>query len=425
MRHGAAGSQCARTAALSNGRKIKLFVAVIRAYGPRPHSAPIFWLSGGPGGAAASGDASFATSVFHAANRTRDLVLVDQRGVGKSAPLLCPPMPQAASDEEIRAYAELCIRTAPRDARLYTTDAAMDDVDVVRQALGYRRIVLYGGSYGATAAQVYLARHGAHVAAAVLDGGTLLDVPIWERMPRATQDAFDRLAARCASDAACHAAFPDVAGDLHRVFAHLRATGEPLRVEAAQEELRLLLRVPADAARVPLILHRAASGDYTELLLHANAGADVPQRPQLMYYAIRCAEGWSRANPLEIRRWGAGTEFLDSTLFVAEGLAPVCDLLGPPLPAPDTGVVPKSRVPVLFLVGGMDPQDPLENVAAAPQSLPNAQILVVPGAGHGSVQHGCLPLVATRFFTNHRLSANDRACAAKVLPPAFARFGPR
>ncbi len=61
-------------------------------------------------------------------------------------------------------------------------------------------------------------------------------------------------------------------------------------------------------------------------------------------------------------------------------------LLGPPFPAPDAGVVPHSRAPVLFLVGGMDPQDPFENVEAAPASLPNAQILVVPGAGHGSLR---------------------------------------
>jgi pimeloyl-ACP methyl ester carboxylesterase len=77
-------------------------------------------------------------------------------------------------------------------------------------------------------------------------------------------------------------------------------------------------------------------------------------------------------------------------------------------------------VPVLFLVGGTDPQDPLENVEAAPSSFPNAQILVVPGAGHGSLQHGCLPAVAARFLTSHRLTPADRSCAATVQPPPFA-----
>jgi pimeloyl-ACP methyl ester carboxylesterase len=402
---------------LTNGRKIKLFVAVVTAYGPRPHREPIFYLAGGPGGAAASDDAAFASRILLSANRTRDLVLVDQRGVGRSAPLLCKSVPQSVEE------AKGCLHEVGRDPRLYTTDAAMDDVDAVRQALHHRRIVLYGGSYGATAAQVYLARHGAHVAAAVLDSGTLLDVPIFERMPFATQRAFDRLAERCAADAACHANFPDVAGDLRAVFAHLRIApvADGFGVADAQDTLRILLRVPATAARVPLILHRAAARDYGELLAHwraVNESGAVSSR-QLMYWAIVCGEGWARTEESEVRRWATGTEFLESSLVQTRSAQLVCPLLGPPLPAPDTGVVPKSRAPILFLVGAMDPQDPLENVEAAPASLVGAAILVVPGAGHGSVQYGCLPNVVARFYTQRRVSAADRACAGEVAPPPF------
>lgn len=423
---GAVVARCGRLAVredrrLPKGRKIKLFVAVVPAYGPKPHRAPIFYLSGGPGGAAASGDAPFAVRSLTAANRSRDLVLVDQRGVGRSAPLLCPTVPQTF--DEARA----CLRGVGRDPRLYTTDAAMDDVDVVRHALRYSQIVLYGGSYGASAAQVYVARHGSHVAAAVLDGASLLDVPLFERMPLATQRSFDRLAARCASDAACHAAFPDVAQDLRTVLARLRDApvqdgAYSFDVASAQGTVRLALRVPSASARLPLALHRAAAGDYGDLLDGWEASiseARVTAR-QLMYWGIVCGEGWARTDEAEVRRWAAGTSFLDDGLGQALSAQAVCPLLGTPLPAPDTGVVPKSRVPVLFLVGGMDPQDPLENVEAAPASLPNAQILVVPGAGHGSLQYGCVPNVAARFFTSHRLTDADRACASTVVPSPFA-----
>jgi pimeloyl-ACP methyl ester carboxylesterase len=121
----------------------------------------------------------------------------------------------------------------------------------------------------------------------------------------------------------------------------------------------------------------------------------------------------------DVKRFGAGTEFLEAALQEAELMQVACPLLGTPLPAPDTGVVPKSKVPVLFLVGEMDPQDPIENVTAAHDSLPNAEILVVPGAGHGSLQHGCISLVAARFFTSHRITSADRACASSIVPPAF------
>jgi pimeloyl-ACP methyl ester carboxylesterase len=422
---GFVSARCGRLAVredrrVTNGRKIKLFVAVVTAYGPRPHREPIFYLSGGPGGAAASEDAASASRSLLPANRTRDLVLVDQRGVGRSAPLLCKTVPQTLED------AQGCLRAVGRDPRLYATDAAMDDVDAVRQALRYGRIVLYGGSYGATAAQVYLARHGTHVAAAVLDGATLLDVPVFERMPLATQRAFDRLVERCAADGTCHANFPNVAGDLRAAFARLRVSPVAdgpfsFDIAAAQDTLRVLLRVPSATARVPLVLHRAAAGDYRELLADwasLREGGALTSR-QLMYWGIVCGEGWARFEEAEVRRWSTDTEFLEASLGGAQTLQVVCPLLGAAVPAPDTGVVPNSRVPVLFLVGGMDPQDPLENVEAARASLLRAEILVVPGAGHGSVQYGCLPNVAARFYAQHRLTAADRACALKVVPPPF------
>jgi pimeloyl-ACP methyl ester carboxylesterase len=356
-----------------------------------------------------------------AANRSRDLVLVDQRGVGRSAPLLCRTIPQTPDE------ARQCLRAVGRDPRLYTTDPAMDDLDAVREALHYSRIVLYGGSYGASAAQVYIARHGSRVAAAVLDGASLLDVPLFERMPLSTQRSFDRLAALCAGDVVCHAAFPDVARDLATVLARLRVSPTQdgalsFGVSEAEGTVRLALRVPAATAALPLALHRAAAGDYRQLLdgwESATVGGGVSSR-QLMPWAIMCAEGWARADEAEVRRWATGTSFLEDGLDMAREAQNVCPLFGSLLPTPDTGVVPKSRVPVLFLVGGMDPQDPLEIVEAAPASLPNAQILVVPGAGHGSLQYGCMPNVAARFFTSHRLTAGDRSCAASVKPLPFA-----
>jgi pimeloyl-ACP methyl ester carboxylesterase len=190
----------------------------------------------------------------------------------------------------------------------------------------------------------------------------------------------------------------------------------------AQDTVHFLLRVPDLAARVPLVLHRAAAGDLSGLTdpWAASIPDGIVTARKLMYWAIRCGEGWSRDDRAEVERVGAGTAFLEAAVADAQNQAFVCGLLGTPFPAPDTGVVPRRKTPVLFLVGGMDPQDPLANVADAQRSLPNAQILVVPGAGHGSVQYGCLPDVATRFFAKHRLTARDRVCAARVEPPPFA-----
>jgi pimeloyl-ACP methyl ester carboxylesterase len=47
----------------------------------------------------------------------------------------------------------------------------MDDLEAVRRALGYEKIDVYGASYGATAAQLYLRLYPHAVRTLILDGG--------------------------------------------------------------------------------------------------------------------------------------------------------------------------------------------------------------------------------------------------------------
>ncbi|MFO1313756.1 MAG: alpha/beta hydrolase, partial [Burkholderiales bacterium] len=69
------------------GRKIAIFAAVLPANTLTPKDDPLLVLAGGPG-QAASTLAPFAARLAEL-RRTRDVVLVDQRGTGRSAPLLC------------------------------------------------------------------------------------------------------------------------------------------------------------------------------------------------------------------------------------------------------------------------------------------------------------------------------------------------
>ena len=77
-------------------------------------------------------------------------------------------------------------------------------------ALGYELIDLYGPSYGATLAQNYIRQHPDHVRVAIMDGGTPLDVPVFEPMADNSQAALELLFDRCAADVACDAALPDL-----------------------------------------------------------------------------------------------------------------------------------------------------------------------------------------------------------------------
>lgn len=137
------------------GRKIAVNIVVIPALRATPAAEPVFWLEGGPGGAATQSAGPVSQNYLRALRNDHDLVFVDERGTGKSNPLKCDDIGENPANldayfgklfppQMIRACREKLEKTA--DLKLYTTAIAMDDVDEVRNALGYQRITSRGKS---------------------------------------------------------------------------------------------------------------------------------------------------------------------------------------------------------------------------------------------------------------------------------------
>ena len=108
--------------------------------------------------------------MFRRVQADRDIVLVDQRGTGKSHPLECESedtddslAETAETTDQTLARLKTCLAKYDADLTQYTTTIAMDDLDDVRAFLGYERINVYGGSYGTRAALVYMRQHGDRV----------------------------------------------------------------------------------------------------------------------------------------------------------------------------------------------------------------------------------------------------------------------
>jgi pimeloyl-ACP methyl ester carboxylesterase len=427
------------------GREIELRVVLVPARSSDPMPDPLFLLAGGPGGSATE-SFGWSLSTFSALNEDRDFVLVDQRGTGGSNRLVFPPMPDmtgmsvASREEATKAWLEDALASMPGDPRFYTTSLAMDDIDAVRAALGYDRINLYGPSYGATAAQYYLRQHEDHVRAVVLDGGTLLDVPLFELIAANTQRALDLLFERCAADAACHAAYPALETDFATARAALAeagtievdvinpATGEPAVFESAGfgSAVQTALLDPTVSSQLPALIHQAALGDWTTVARAALA-ASSGQRPDsdrlAMSDVIRCSEAWARYDPDEVARLGAGSVNLDDQLAIARAQAETCRYLpAGVVPANDAEPV-RSAVPVLLVVGEADPQDPPSNIADASAELPNSLTVIVPGMGHTVGHLGCMPSIITAFLEAGVVDGLDASCVAGGVPLPTFRTG--
>jgi pimeloyl-ACP methyl ester carboxylesterase len=399
-----------------DGRAIALRVAVIPAT-RQPAQGALFYLEGGPGGAA-SAAAVKVNEVFAKVSEFRDIVLVDQRGTGGSHALTCPQEHvRATNASAVASYVRRCFARVGGEARFLTTAAAADDLERLRRVLGYGRIDVYGASYGATLAQVYVRRHPQSPRTVTLDGASLPGVAVYELAAGNAERALRKQVTRCHAHAACRHAFPDTRAELARVLARRPQSSSGLAAAVA-----VLLRSPEDAVRVPLLVHLAALGDYKPLAREyaGHVGSELDARSRLaMFWTILCGESWARFDVAATERASGASFLAEAAVARARLFRQACAAVPRGSQPADGGVASPSRVPVLLLAGGSDPQDPPPNLRGWRGLFPNARLVTVPGLAHGAIAYGCLRLLVARFVADGSARALDATCARSVPLPPF------
>ncbi len=428
------------------GKTIEVHVAVLPALARNKKPDPVFLLAGGPG-QSAIGLAASAERLFARLLNRRDVVLVDQRGVGRSAPLVCddesPTAPIAdrldmagMSRQITRCLAAL--QALPHgDLRQYTTTIAMQDVDAVRAALGAERVNLVGGSYGTRAGLEYARQFPQRVRRLVLDGVAPPDMALPATFSPDGQVALDAVFAACEADAGCRARHPQLRERWRLLLAALPKplpvvhplTGAVETVNVTRDLLAMQVRqplyVPALAAALPAAMDRATQGDIGPLLA-LGMGMSARRETQLamgMHFSVICAEDMPRmAGTAERPGPDFGSLFADVYTRVCAGWP-----RGSVPPAFYT--VPALPAPALLLSGGADPVTPPRHGARIAQALgPSARHVVVPQAGHGVMALPCVRDVLFRFIdadTDAAAQQVDTGCAAALpRPPAFVPLAP-
>ena len=211
-----------------DGRKLRLHVALVEPDGQEPTDDPVVFLAGGPGQAASESYPTMAAG-FARLRRQRTVMLMDQRGTGKSLPLRCVHPPGSESDPfrplpaaEEASIVRKCVKSLNKIADLerFTTRAAVRDLDHVRKMLGFRTLNLYGISYGTRVALSYLRAHPERVRTVILDGVVPQDEALGPRVMTEGPARVKRLLVkRCADTPACVKRF----GDLGAAFAAVEA----------------------------------------------------------------------------------------------------------------------------------------------------------------------------------------------------------
>lgn len=447
----AGGGRCGTVEVFENrasrmGRTISLNVLVIPALGANPHADPVFWLEGGPGGAATLAAGPVSQNYLRGLRADRDIVFVDARGTGKSHPLKCGDIGE--SPDAIDRYfgplfppdlIRVCRDTLAKIADLtqYTTPIVADDLDDVRAALGYARINLAGASYGTLTALAYMRQHSDRVRAAFLVGVVSPDFRLPLPFAKASEGAFARLLEDCASDAACRGAFPDLKREFDAVLARFDrgpvsvqmrdpATGQLRAVLLARENyverLRALLYSTSGARFVPIVVHRAFEHDFVPfqtVAVRYNLGGPATSRG--MYFSVTCAESAPFISDADITLATGGTFLGDRRL---RAHLEACREW-PRGQVPSSFIRPvRSAIPVVMFSGDADGSTPPWIAAEAITSLTNGRQLVAPHTGH-QIDGPCTWDLMTAFFTAPEVRQLDASCIVSARRPAFALEPPR
>ncbi len=424
-----------------DGVKIDLHYVVAPALARRKLPDPVFMLAGGPGQSAIS-LAPSVLALFSRLNNRRDMVFVDQRGTGQSAPLLCddnrrdPLAEQADPDRQVADLLACRVRLQALpygDLRFFTTVLASQDLDAVRRQLGAERINLIGGSYGTRAALDYLRQFPNAVRRSVIDGVAPPDMVLPASFSTDGQRALDAVFTACEGEAACKRAWPLLRAEWASLLASLPLpttvahplTGAPERVRMTREmvlaSVRGPLYSPAMAAALPAAIHAAAQGRF-EALLGLGASLGSGRGAQLamgMHFSVVCSEDV----PLLAKTMDLpGADFGRDGARLYEQVCAQWPRGGVP---PAFYSVPASSSPTLLLSGGLDPATPPRHGDRVARALgPTAQHVVVPNAGHGVMAIGCVRDVIYRFIDAAEDSAAsqvDAACVKAIPRPAAFR----
>ncbi|MGX5213719.1 alpha/beta hydrolase [Streptomyces violaceus] len=432
---------------------VRLAVARKKATGKRLGSLLVN--PGGPGGSAIGYMESYAGIGYPAEVRARyDMVAVDPRGVARSEPVECldgPDMdtytqtditPDDRKEDDglvaaYRTFAEGCGADAPRLLRHVSTVEAARDMDIVRAALGDKKLNYVGASYGTFLGATYAGLFPDRAGRLVLDGAMDPSLPARRLNLEQTagfDTAFRSFARDCVRQTDCPlggaGTSPERVGkNLKAFFEEVDArsipTGDPdgrrlteslattgviaaMYDEGAWPQLReaLTSAMKEDDGAGLLVLsdgyyERDADGAYSNLMF-ANAAVNCLDLPP------------SFDTPDQVRR--ALPDFEKASPVFGEGLA-WASLNCAYWPVHATGeprrIEAKGAAPIVVVGTTRDPATPYRWAQALAGQLSSARLLTYEGDGHTAYGRGsaCIDRAINAYLLRGTPPQDGKRCS--------------
>jgi pimeloyl-ACP methyl ester carboxylesterase len=406
----------------------------------------IFFLAGGPGEAAVI-YTGMLRKEFGPLRQSQDIVLVDQRGTGRSGAVSCDESRSAAA----------CAKKLGSKRPFLTTAETARDLDDLRIALGLEKITPLGVSYGTKVAGEYARRFPDHTASVILDSAVGPEPIDFDALGGIA--AMPRILREVCADGPCSGTVKDAGAALFAAVRRVRETKVVARLGGDSARVRegdvfLMMRSsdfePVLRADLPAVLASLSRGDAAPFvhMLVRDSGIDLRSGLRALrlglqseeetdsvsrFLATACLEArlpWSPTSAPSTRKAATKRYLakLGSRPFAPFRPALVTELGAsaecakwPATPVPDPPPAIAPDVPVLVISGRDDVRTPFEGAQRVAAAFPHATLLAVPHVGHSVLttdEDHCALTGAAAFLAGQPVAP----CTTKPTVPAGAYY---
>jgi pimeloyl-ACP methyl ester carboxylesterase len=371
---------------------------------------PVVYLDGGPGSSAINiARVPDYMRAFMKLREAGDVILLDQRGVGRSKPNLTRLSSEALpldvfadNDVALRAFRDRTLaaanyfRSQGVDIQAYNTIESAHDVDDVRKALGAQKLNLVGFSYGTHLGLACIRYHGANLNRVVLIGTEGPDHT--NKLPSTSDTSLKRLASLAASAPELEGKVPDLVGMLREVLERLekqpatlqitdQRTKKPIEVTVGKGGLQfLIMRDLGDTNDLPIFpawfytMHQA---DYSILSRFVERRYNQYSGGiSLMTVVMDSSSGTSKARAAKIAAEAKTALLGEMVNFPFPG---VDEAVGNPDLGDRFRSPIRTNVPTLFISGTLDNNTPPFQADEVRKTFRTSTHLVIENAGHESM----------------------------------------
>ncbi|MDD8060691.1 alpha/beta hydrolase [Shewanella metallivivens] len=416
-----------------DGKQIDIHFAILPAIKDTHPDEALLAIAGGPGQSAIENAAGF-DRMLTKVRQQRDILLIDQRGTGQSNILSCDDGDLNAlsineDNLDMLAITEKCLAGLDADVTQYGSNTALKDFEAVREFLGYKKLHLYGISYGTRMAQLYMRHYPEALATVTLDGVVPMQQSV-VAIGSSIERGLNVLWRDCKSNPECQQQFPDLVDEYNQVDQQLADAPISQKVRDPQTDepsdflltrtkytgaIRMAMYMPNIRALIPHAIHQAAQGNYQPILGIYALTASSTGIAMGMHTSVVCGEDIHRIT--EQMRKDAKESYISGSML--DGLEKACQAW-PMTPEDDSFSKPiDSDIPTLLLSGELDPATPPNWGALAQEKLTKSKHFIAPYATHGVAYQSCGNDLVAQLVEQGSIKEIDGKCLQKDVRRSF------